>query len=88
MRLLDGKWATNKEAEMGATNDTTAGRSEIERWWPHLSIDAKHRLLADLDGPVDDETAAEIESITGAGAPERLTAAEQQFVRTQIEPVD
>ena len=73
---------------MGATNDTTADRAAIERWWPHLSIEAKHRLLAQLGGHIDDETAAEIESITGVSAPERLTAAEQQFVRTQIEAVD
>ncbi|HET8779692.1 MAG TPA: hypothetical protein VFM66_06425 [Agromyces sp.] len=62
--------------------------AEIERWWPHLSIDAKHRMLAELDGPIDAETAAEIESITGSEAPERLTAGEQQFVRTQMEAVD
>jgi hypothetical protein len=73
---------------MGATNGTTADSAAIERWWPHLSIEAKHRLLAELGGPVDDETAAEIESITGASAPERLTIAEQQYVRTQIEAVD
>ena len=62
--------------------------AEIERWWPHLSIDAKHRLLAELDAPLDADTAAEIESITGGGAPERLTTGEQQFVRTQMEAVD
>lgn len=63
-------------------------RVEIERWWPHLSIDAKHRLLAELDGPIDADTAAEIESITGREAPEHLSAGEQQFVRTQMEAVD
>jgi hypothetical protein len=73
---------------MGAMEDTTAGRVEIERWWPHLSIEAKHRLLAELDGPVDAETAAEIESLTGGTAPDRLTPAEQQYVATQIEAVD
>ena len=73
---------------MGATNDTAADRVAIERWWPHLSIEAKHRLLAELDGEIDSKTAAEIESITGNVAPERLSVAEQQFVRTQIEAVD
>jgi len=34
------------------------------------------------------ETGAEIESITGEPAPDRLTPAEQRFVLTQIEPVD
>lgn len=64
------------------------GHADIERWWPHLSIEAKHRLLAELDAPVDPETASEIESITGGDAPDRLSEAEQRFVRTQIEPVD
>ncbi len=63
-------------------------RVSVERWWPQLSIDSKHRLLEDLGAPIDDRTATEIESITGADAPERLSADEQQFVRTQIEPVD
>lgn len=60
----------------------------IERWWPRLSIESKHRILAELGGAIDEKTAAEIESITGVAAPERLSEAEQQFVRTQIEPVD
>ena len=71
---------------MGATQDTDRGA--IERWWPHLSIEGKHRLLAEITGPIDAETAAEIESITGESAPDRLTPAEQRFVLTQIEPVD
>ena len=29
---------------MSATHDTDRGA--IERWWPHLSIEGKHRLLA------------------------------------------
>lgn len=70
------------------TEDTAAGRVEIERWWPHLSIEAKHRLLAELDAALDAETVAEIESITGGTAPDRLTLAEQRFVLTQIEAVD
>lgn len=73
---------------MDAHDDRTRDGVRIERWWPRLSIDAKHRLLADLDGEVDAETAAEIESLTGEQAPDRLTRAEQEYVRTQIEPVD
>ena len=73
---------------MGATDDTTAGHVEIERWWPHLSIEAKHRLLAELDADLDAETVAEIESLTDGTAPDRLTPAEQRFVITQIEAVD
>lgn len=71
---------------MGSADGTH--HADIERWWPHLSIEAKHRLLAELDGRVDRDTAAEIESITGGEAPERLTDAEQLFVMTQIEAVD
>ena len=44
---------------MGAPEDTTPERVPIERWWPHLSIEAKHRLLAELDGPIDVETQIE-----------------------------
>ncbi|HET6672181.1 MAG TPA: hypothetical protein VFG92_02295 [Agromyces sp.] len=73
---------------MTANEGTRPHHPEIERWWPHLSIDAKHRLLAELDGPVDSETAEEIRSITGGEAPERLSLAEQQFVLTQTEAVD
>ncbi len=73
---------------MGTTEDTTAGRVEIERWWPHLSIEAKHRLLAGLEADLDAETAAEIEALTGGTAPERLTPSEQRYVMTQIEAVD
>lgn len=71
-------------------DDTTApgAASDIERWWPYLSIAAKHRLLEELDAPIDPATAEEIESLTGHPAPERLTPAEQAFVRTQIEAVD
>ena len=73
---------------MGTTEDTAAGRAEIERWWPHLSIEAKHRLLAQLDADLDAETVAEIESLTGGTAPDRLTPAEPRVVITQIEAVD
>jgi hypothetical protein len=60
----------------------------VERWWPHLSIASKHRLLADLDGAIDEETAAEIEALHGTAPPERLTRAARDFIRTQIEAVD
>jgi hypothetical protein len=73
---------------MTANEGGRRDHASIERWWPHLSIDAKHRLLAELEGPVDADTAAEIESITGGEAPERLSAGEQQFVQTQMEAVD
>ena len=59
-----------------------------EHWWPRLSIAAKHRLLADLDAPIDAETRREIESLTGQALPTRLTSGEADFIRTQIEAVD
>lgn len=59
-----------------------------ERWWPHLSIEAKHRLLADLDAKIDAETAAEIEALCGGAPAEHLDAAAKAFIATQIEAVD
>lgn len=62
--------------------------TQIERWWPHLSIASKHRVLADLTAPIDAETAREIETLTGAAAPTRLSPADIAYVRTQVEAVD
>jgi hypothetical protein len=73
------------DARNGAS---TPGRVAIERWWPRLSIDARHRILADLEGEIDEQTAAEIEALTGEPAPDQLTSAERSYVRTQIEAVD
>ena len=68
-------------------NDTLG--HEIERWWPHLSIDAKHRLLGDLDGEIDAATAAEIEAIIGGPVdPQALMQLQIDFIRTQMEAVD
>lgn len=74
--------------------DETAARIEIERWWPHLSIEAKHRVLRDLEAELDEEAIAEIVVIAArsgrpdAEPPVRLEAHERDYVRTQIEPVD
>jgi len=67
-------------------NDTLG--HEIERWWPHLSIGAKHRLLGDLDGEIDSATAGEIEAIIGGPVDTSLSPAERDFIRTQMEAVD
>ncbi|MFF2493965.1 hypothetical protein [Agromyces sp. NPDC058064] len=72
---------------MGA-EESQAARPSIEDWWPRLSIHAKHLLLADLEAPVHEDVAAEIERITGAHAPDLLSHEERRFVLTQIEPVD
>lgn len=72
------------------------GRIPVERWWPPLSIDAKHRVLAaierageDAEVPLDEALRAEIGAADEAReAPARLTPRECDFIRTQIEPVD
>lgn len=71
-------------------NDNSASyeSGEVERWWPGLSIEAKHRLLESLDATIDPATAGEIEAITGAPAPASLTEHERGYIRTQIEAVD
>ena len=62
--------------------------TDAERWWPHLSIDAKHAVLADLEGPLPEAVRDEISALTGEPAPERLDAAEIAYIRTQVEAVD
>ena len=57
-----------KEEHMGTTEGTAAGRVEIERWWPHLSIEAKHRLLQS-SRPPRRRAAAEIERSPAAPRP-------------------
>ncbi|HEX6955009.1 MAG TPA: hypothetical protein VF156_09025 [Agromyces sp.] len=58
-----------------------------EDWWPHLSIDAKHAILAGPEGPLADAVRREIEALGGEPS-ERLTNEDVQFIRTQIEAVD
>jgi hypothetical protein len=61
----------------------------IERWWPHLSIEAKHAVLEDARRPLPPEVLNEIEAITGHRPDrDRLDEHERDFVRTQGEPVD
>ncbi len=69
---------------------TTATLPPIERWWPHLSVGARHALLIDLGDPIGPEVRAEIGLITGRAIPAgtRLDDGEIAFIRTQQEPVD
>ncbi len=63
----------------------------IERWWPALSIDAKHELQGNLDAPVGVAVIAEIEELLGCSITRSehvLTEADRDFIRTQIEMVD
>ena len=62
--------------------------TEAERWWPHLSIEAKHEILADPTAPLSERVRAEIRDRTGAEPPDRLGAADRAFIETQIEAVD
>ncbi|MGR0320674.1 hypothetical protein [Agromyces sp. ZXT2-3] len=60
----------------------------IEDWWPRLSIEGKHAILADPDAPLGDGVRAEIVELTGRAAPERLDRSDVDYVTTQIESVD
>jgi len=60
----------------------------IEEWWPPLSIEGKHAILADAEAPLGDGVRAEIVELTGRAAPERLTDDEIDYIRTQTEFVD
>ena len=70
------------------------GRLEIERWWPHLSIEARHLVLRDLDAELEASVVIEIAEIAerdgfaDASVPTRLDARERDFVLTQIDAVD
>ena len=63
-------------------------RTDAERWWPRLSIDAKHAILADPEGALPDSVREEISERLGEPAPERLGAADLAYIRTQVEAVD
>lgn len=73
---------------------TEQARLAIEVWWPHLSIDARHVVLRDMDAEFEASVVAEIAAIAaGAGWPEamvpmRLDESERGYVLTQIEAVD
>jgi hypothetical protein len=63
----------------------------IERWWPHLDIDSKHEILADLYAPLSPKTLAEIARLCDFIIEEgsaTLADREKEYIRTQIEVVD
>jgi hypothetical protein len=62
-------------------------QTNVERWWPHLSIESKHAILGDPEGGLPEEVRSEIAAL-GGHAPERLGPEDVQFIRTQIEAVD
>jgi hypothetical protein len=61
--------------------------TNVERWWPHLSIESKHAILGDPEGELPDGVRREIAGL-GGDAPDRLGPEDVQFIRTQIEAVD
>jgi hypothetical protein len=69
-------------------------RLEIERWWPHLTIEARHLVLRDLDAELEASVVVEIVEIAerdgfaDASIPTRLDPRERDYVLTQIEAVD
>lgn len=63
----------------------------IDRWWPHLEIEFKHEILADLKAPLSDQVLAEVARLSGqpkAPQPMALSEQEKDFILTQIEFVD
>ncbi|WP_350348037.1 hypothetical protein ABIQ69_15575 [Agromyces sp. G08B096] len=78
------------------TEQATHGNG-VERWWPGLSIDAKHRVLAAIEGAgdaeeveLDEVVSAEISERVGGSAatPVRLSRKDCDYIRTQVEAVD
>jgi hypothetical protein len=70
---------------------TNTGLPPIERWWPELSIPAKHELQKDLDGEISELVLKEIEALLACSiprSPQHLTEAERAFIETQTEIVD
>jgi len=71
--------------------DSTNTLPPIERWWPELSIEAKHSLKEDLHGEISESVLKEIASLTNsdaATAPQRLGDDERDYIATQTEIVD
>lgn len=70
-------------------HDNHGAQPPIRRWWPHLSIEAKHAVLADPRRPLTEAVLDEIEHITGQRPDrDRLDDEERDFVETQTEAVD
>ncbi|HWR84868.1 MAG TPA: hypothetical protein VN200_02615 [Rhodoglobus sp.] len=65
----------------------------VEEWWPTLSIELKHKVLDDLDAPLDRDVIDAIrpqETDVNADGYDviRLSAEERQYIREQTEQVD
>jgi len=62
----------------------------IETWWPGLSVEARHDVLAAPAQPLGERVRREIREITGAeiGEDAVLDEHERGYVATQQETVD
>jgi len=63
----------------------------IDRWWPHLDIEFKHEILADLDAPLSRQAVAEVARLCHTADvkhPVALSEQDKGYIRTQIELVD
>lgn len=63
---------------------------EINTWWPHLTIEARHDIVEGDAVVLSERVRAEIENITGERVDEdaRLTDDDRTYARTQTEAVD
>ncbi|GAA1213904.1 hypothetical protein [Rhodoglobus aureus] len=71
--------------------DSNTDLPPIERWWPKLTISAKHELLKDLDAQISEAVLNEIESLLECSiprSPQHLNNTERAFIDTQTEVVD
>jgi len=63
----------------------------IERWWPHIDIEFKHEILADLNTPLSESALAQLYGLCGEPAATgsvTLTEREKSYILTQTEFVD
>ncbi|MEV8254440.1 hypothetical protein AB0O95_10805 [Rhodoglobus sp. NPDC076762] len=63
----------------------------IERWWPELSISAKHALQESPHGEISASVLEEIQTLSGSAvpaAPQHLNDEERAYIATQTEAVD
>ncbi|MGV8858916.1 hypothetical protein [Rhodoglobus sp.] len=71
--------------------DSNTQLPAIERWWPELTISAKHELQKDLHGEISESVLNEIETLSASTLPKvplRFNDDERAFIKTQTEIVD
>jgi len=71
--------------------DSTNTLPPIERWWPELSIEAKHSLKEDLHGEISESVLKEISALSKSDVPtssQYLTDEDRDYIATQTEVVD